>query len=342
MAPTMTPGARENYLAAVVFIPITAIVLILRFASKIWFRQAPQGPDWLCLLATAFLYTLSGLIINFITKHGVYTAGPPLTPDETTELLKDSWVEELLFGAVLTSVKLSILWFYYTIFSVDRTFRRSIIIAAAICIVWFIVAEFVIIFQCHPVKAFWTTSLFSNSCLDTTKVLFGYELTNFFIDVLILCIPISAVRKLQMSKWKRIAVTGVFLMGGLVCVASIARIAVIWRLPDPVAKFDYATVLLLGNIQDGLAVTCASLITLGPIMSVLFHACSRSRERRREKKGPQLSDDIAAPQADHIRQEPAHNRVSASSQKSGGVVMSSPMPIKPLYGSYDEEKGRET
>lgn len=90
-----------------------------------------------------------------------------------------------------------------------------IIVTASICILWFVVSVFVITFQCNPLDAFWTKQLFSQYCMDIAKLLLGYELTNLFIDVLILCIPIGAVRRLNLPLSKKIAVTSIFLLGGL-------------------------------------------------------------------------------------------------------------------------------
>lgn len=63
MAPIMTKGTERNWIATIFFIVLTGIVLVMRFGSRIWFRQSPRGPDWLCLLSAVLLYVQSALII---------------------------------------------------------------------------------------------------------------------------------------------------------------------------------------------------------------------------------------------------------------------------------------
>lgn len=353
----MTKGTERNWIATIFFIVLTGIVLVMRFGSRIWFRQSPRGPDWLCLLSAVLLYVQSALIIMFIKKHGAYSIGPPLTAEGSAELLKMTWIEEFLFSGILTSVKLSILWFYYIIFYIDRTFRRMIIVTTSICILWFVVVLFLIIFQCNPMDAFWTKQFFSQYCIDITKLLLGYELTNFFIDVLILCIPIGAVRKLNLPLLKKIAVTGIFLLGGLVCVASIVRIAAIWRLPNPSADFDFDTLILVGIIQSGLAITAACLPTLGPITSAAFRACTQPREGHRGTRKLRLPTSNIMHQAGYRlyslgfpalsrasthRQGLVHDCVSGSSHEGGDVSMPSSRSFNQSPENHDEEIGRET
>ena len=52
-------------------------------------------------------------------------------------------------------------------------------------------------------------------CLDAKRLLLGYELTNLFIDVVILCIPVMVIGRLQLSSAKKIGSLVAFLLGFL-------------------------------------------------------------------------------------------------------------------------------
>lgn len=80
---------------------------------------------------------------------------------------------------------------------------------------WLFVVTFVITFQCHSAEAFWLNADTPPSCLEYGRVLLGYEITNLILDVVILCIPVTAVSRLCLSRPKRVALIGVFLLGGL-------------------------------------------------------------------------------------------------------------------------------
>ncbi|KAI0383267.1 hypothetical protein F5Y04DRAFT_278974 [Hypomontagnella monticulosa] len=143
-----------------------------------------------------------------------------------------SFIAELFFGTSLTSIKLSILWFYDTLFSVNDTMLRVTRATAILCVIWYLTVTFVIIFQCNPVSAYWESVDSPLYCLSSPAVLLGYEMSNLFLDVTILCIPVTIVPRLRLSTPKKATVLGIFLLGALVCVCSILRLTAIWKPPD--------------------------------------------------------------------------------------------------------------
>jgi len=118
-------------------------------------------------------------------------------------------------GCVITSAKLSILYFYHSIFAVYRTIMKAIYGTAAVYIIWFIIVTFVFIFQCKPVDAYWNMLGQPPACHESQRLVLGYELTNFFVDIVILCIPIKAIKELQLSPVKKATTLRIFLLGGL-------------------------------------------------------------------------------------------------------------------------------
>lgn len=93
--------------------------------------------------------------------------------------------------------------------------KRAVVVTAIVCIVWFIVVTFVIIFQCNPVHAYWEHFDLPPYCQEYPRVLLGYELTNLFIDVIILCIPVGIVPRLHLSTSKKVTVIVIFFLGAL-------------------------------------------------------------------------------------------------------------------------------
>ncbi|KAI0378380.1 hypothetical protein F5Y04DRAFT_148973 [Hypomontagnella monticulosa] len=285
----LTSSARLNYVACVAMLVFTTICVSMRFIMRYVRRQTPLGADWLCLLGAFFFYAYCAVIIHFIfnvSHFHALDANPALGVDELTNLFKWSYVDEIMGGCCLTSIKLSILWFYYTIFSVYTTLRRVIQATAVACIVWLIVASCAIIFQCTPVDAYWLTLDDPAYCFDNPRLLLGYELSNFFLDVIILCIPITVVSKLRLATTKKVTAICTFLLGTGVCFASIFRLTAIWRPPNVAENLDLTCVVFLATVQNGLGIICSCLPTLGhwipilakPFISVLnFYKSNRTR-----------------------------------------------------------------
>ena len=127
------------------------------------------------------------------------------------------YTAEILFSFTITPVKLSVLFFYRTIFATPG-FRRTTSVVGILCVLWFTVVLIVTIFQCHPVKAAWDELLVVDGkghCMPAGTYIFSYELTNVFTDVCILCMPIYMIKKLQLPLRRKITVCGIFLLGGL-------------------------------------------------------------------------------------------------------------------------------
>ncbi|KAI1816957.1 hypothetical protein GGS20DRAFT_535558 [Poronia punctata] len=263
-----TPSARKHFVISAVLIAVTSFAVLLRFFLKFTRRQKLQGPDWMCLLSTGVFNISCGLVINYILNVSEYHAFDndlKLGLAELMNLAKLVYVTEIMFGIGITSIKLSILWFFYILFSVDRTLRLAIRGAVGVCIVWFIIATSFVIFQCRPVDAYWKTFGSPQYCFRPARVLLGYETTNLFIDVAILGIPIRAVWQLQLPRSKKATVSGIFLLGGLVCVTSILRLTAIWH-PADIKQYDFRLAFIYSGLQLGLAIITSCLPTYGPLL----------------------------------------------------------------------------
>ncbi|KAI0435993.1 hypothetical protein F4803DRAFT_543659 [Xylaria telfairii] len=304
MMAILTQSASSNFVLSVVFITVTSISVSLHFLAKVHHRQVPQGPDWLCLFSTIIFNIYCALIINYIFNvsqfHALdYDLGLGFT--EITNLAKLIYMTEILFGVGITSIKLSILWFYYLLFAMNRILRPIIRVTTAVCVVWFIVATLVIVFQCKPVQAYWEQLGSPDRCLESPRVLLGYELSNLFVDVVILCIPTSTVSRLQLPLSKKLPVIGIFLLGAVVCIVSILRLTAIWNPPDIIENFDFNHTYLWSTLQLGLAIVTSCLPTYGPLLPLfpqLYHYIrSYYRTLRHQSLAGRLSDRYKAQDA---------------------------------------------
>ncbi|KAI1171851.1 hypothetical protein F4777DRAFT_590929 [Nemania sp. FL0916] len=270
--PILTSNASEVYKASVSVIAVVSIFIIIRFAIKLGRRQTLQGPDWLCLVAAVILNLYCGFIINFIfnvSQCHAFDLDVRLGAVELTNLAKFSYINELLYGPGITAVKLSILWFYYNLFSVDQALRRVIQAASVVCIIWLIVISLVVAFQCNPVEEFWKHPGMSPHCVEFPRVLLGYETSNLLIDVAILGIPTGTVLRLQLPWIKKVPIIGVFLSGALVCIFSILRLCAIWNPPDIINGFNFTGVYIWSVWQLAVAIITSCLLTFGPLLSLL-------------------------------------------------------------------------
>ena len=119
------------------------------------------------------------------------------------------------YSLAITLVKISILLLYRRLFPTSL-FQTKTLIVGGLCIAWFLVSILVEFFQCRSFSMlFEYTKLFGGSCINVRGYWWGVCASNIFLDLVVLCLPIHEVWKLQLPKQKKVMLSGVFTLGGL-------------------------------------------------------------------------------------------------------------------------------
>ena len=105
-------------------------------------------------------------------------------------------------------------------------------------------------------------------CIKTAKLFRGITISNLLTDVIILCLPLFMIWRLQLALQHQIIVSGLFMLGGIVCIVSLLRTI------TQTGKEDWSNPTkalmkcgLWAIIEPEIAVLCACLPTLRPIFS---------------------------------------------------------------------------
>lgn len=123
------------------------------------------------------------------------------------------WVAIPMYNASLACTKFSILFQYLRIFP-SRPFRISCYIAMGVVAsysTWAIVSGFV---NCVPIAKFWDRSI-QGYCLSFEALWFFNAAMNIFTDLALLIMPMPLLSQLQLPRMQKIALVGVFAIGGL-------------------------------------------------------------------------------------------------------------------------------
>lgn len=89
-------------------------------------------------------------------------------------------------------------------------------IVLIICIAWLVSIFFTSIFQCSPVSKAWDpTHMAPGRCIDELSFYIASAGTDLLTDVMILSLPVPMVFRLQMPLRRKLAVSGMFLLGTL-------------------------------------------------------------------------------------------------------------------------------
>ena len=127
----------------------------------------------------------------------------------------------LLYWTSLFVTKCSLLFFYRRVFLVNsRVFRISLYTIAVFNVACFIAVFFVFAFQCTPIQFAWDHTIKGGKCIDFNTLCVSTAVIAIATDVAILCLPMPMIWALNVSKWRKLSIGGVFLLGGLYVLPS--------------------------------------------------------------------------------------------------------------------------
>lgn len=129
--------------------------------------------------------------------------------------VKYLYVAEICYAFALAFAKLSILAFYWRMFSLS-SIRLPIQILVGASVVWLIIRTFMAVFHCVPIAAFWDKSIEDASCnINDSQFFFGTVLVHLILDLVILALPVVQIQRLQLKLGKKVAVIALFMFGVL-------------------------------------------------------------------------------------------------------------------------------
>ena len=206
----------------------------------------------------------------------------------------------VLYNPAIVAIKMSILLLYRRIFTARyASFNRSIWCIGGFVLSYSIIQIVLTIFHCNPVDALWDPTV-KAKCINFHTVGIVFSSLNIGTDILILCLPVPELWKLNMPRRRKYELMGMFFLGGLfvfpsligggsltvlsVCVASIIRVPYIAQLSllDPSWSDVYGAIWSIVELSLGIVSAC--LPTLGPLFLHFFHGGYSSTPPRQPAK----------------------------------------------------------
>lgn len=203
-------------------LPIIAVVLRL-CARKI--QGLKLGADDYMIMVAAVLTVGNSCVPILANKGGNGRHEETLSKAELKDYFLSLFIFEQTFGVAVYAVKLSVLLLYRRIF-ITRSFQISTTVIAILITIWVIVKNLVGAFQCTPIRKAWIKST-PGHCLNFIDLVLGAQAFNVLFDIIILILPISAIYKLHLPRYKKLGVMAIFAVGAFTIIVAIIRIAVI-------------------------------------------------------------------------------------------------------------------
>lgn len=123
---------------------------------------------------------------------------------------------DIIYITGVMFAKLSILLLYYRIFGVDKKFRYACNVLIVIVAGYGTSCAFAKIFRCLPVEAVWDPDYKGpERCIDRTKINFVIGWFSIFTDLAILLLPAPMLWRLHLPRWRKFALSVIFMFGAL-------------------------------------------------------------------------------------------------------------------------------
>ncbi|GCB19301.1 hypothetical protein AAWM_02186 [Aspergillus awamori] len=241
---------------SILFPVLGTLTVILRFHTRRKTKSVLWIDDWLTLPALGLEYVLAALLLWGTTTGSLGGLLPqPDDPrpdayvfsnsDQQIRLLQIQYVADIVTVWAFGFTKLSILYFYRSIFCSRRTIRtafHSVTMCMIVLVsVWTVAFGVGTIFICgaHPVNAWGTIAVVTTECSLQVPIVEGYAISDFIMDVIIWLLPLPRIWLLNISVRQKMALGLVFLVGLLAIAASATRMAIyIAHLINPFAQSD--------------------------------------------------------------------------------------------------------
>ncbi|MCJ1235776.1 hypothetical protein MMC14_003747 [Varicellaria rhodocarpa] len=227
-----------------------------------------QAPDYAIVAGLVGAWGESGLDV-YLACLGLGKHVEVVPSEKIQKMFQVVLAGELVYSITLPLIKISILLFYRQLFP-GRGIRIATNSIIASVIVWGFVVFFGSIFSCHPISGFWNKALDPPpTCISSKALAIGISSYNIATDIIILCLPIGKVWNLQMSMQSKVAVSGIFLLGGFVVVASTLRLKFLFDIEETDVTWSWYGVAVWSAIELNVAVVSACLPTMRPLVQAI-------------------------------------------------------------------------
>ncbi|KAF2273323.1 uncharacterized protein EI97DRAFT_461205 [Westerdykella ornata] len=262
-----------SLLGVAISLPLIATgATILRWYARRLKNRATtlHADDWMLLITLILCWAHS---INTIVAGGIGGINTIKIPprEYATVALRTLWISTLFLVSALYTIKVSILVFYYQLFSVATWFRRAVIGMLVILTLWFVSSIMLALLSTVPFDGAFKDAATAKHRFDFNAWYISYSGLSILFDVIILCFPIPMIKSLKVTTKEKISILGIFWLGGFVCVSAIIRFVFlynsIYRLTD-FGQNQYSSItvaFIWAEVEPNTSVIAACLPTYRPL-----------------------------------------------------------------------------
>ncbi|KAF2759883.1 hypothetical protein EJ05DRAFT_312531 [Pseudovirgaria hyperparasitica] len=251
-------------------ISIAIILLILRFVAKVsttvkegkFNIKVIRVEDWLALLAVLCGIVRVVLVTYIVLDLGIGRHIWDIPGENFPKIWHIFDIEDMIYCWGILFAKLSILFFYLSIFRINKAFRICVYVTMAITTLYLLVSFLTYVFHCGV----HTWVGIATKCLDgiTQEIAIGGF--NIATDLVIMVLPLPLALRLQLSRKKKIGLVIVLLLGSFTIIAAVLRqVFAITTLSTSDQTWNTSEVVVWKTVEMLVAIICCNILT-GPFI----------------------------------------------------------------------------
>ena len=136
-----------------------------------------------------------------------------ISPSDLVAFLKSVYALNEIYIATTPAIKIAALLMYRRIFITEK-FRLVVHIIIGLVTAWWFAETIAAVFLCVPVNGWWNKTI-DAKCMSLRSFDLAFAIINITFDFFILLLPVNMVWRLQITSIQKVAVSMVFLLGGL-------------------------------------------------------------------------------------------------------------------------------
>ncbi|KAK6517130.1 hypothetical protein TWF506_007007 [Arthrobotrys conoides] len=246
-----------------IFIPLIGV--ILRFLARFGNESRLGLDDWFSAITWVVAAAFGSTTILAAKMSGIGRHIWFATDSELDFGYMIGYFHQIAYGIASFFLHITIMFFYIRIIPSELVARKVLYAFFIFHILYLPVFITISAVQCSPVRSGYDLRFRlelgeENKCLDPFKLVMWLTIVGITTDCLLFLLPLSVVWRLKLEVGRKFLVSGLFLLGGLACIASGIRLH---YLRIVYASFDrtyYAMpVNALGHIEIALGLLTACL-----------------------------------------------------------------------------------
>ncbi|KAJ6787251.1 hypothetical protein PWT90_08172 [Aphanocladium album] len=284
-------GVRMIAIVTVLVFLATAAVA-MRFLARKRLRMKLGTDDYLCLVA---LICLWGMLIELCLWCTIGGNGSHIWVLDTETRLNFGKIflsNQFTYFLLCPALRISIVCFYRRIFA-TQTFQRVSAAIMWLIGLWGAAIFLVCALQCRPLRGYWDKRV-DAKCIDGNRFFIVNQVFNVIMDFVLLALPLPIILRLNRSWRERIALAGVFALGGFisVCFASIFRIVVLFYIDANDTTYTVYQATLWTHIEPSVGMICCCLPSIRGLFPAFRFTKNSSQGTSKFSQGASANHDI--------------------------------------------------